>query len=133
MTLKEIINMQPNENGIVFIEINGVERRFVKEKLIDCIRANRSSKLARYKIIDKPEQTDKRGRGRPRIIKPPVVKNKYGEHRYRPVIAILPDGSEQKFESIKAAAKGLDIDHTNIPKVLSGKYKHVAGIKFKAA
>jgi len=44
----------------------------------------------------------------------------------------MPDGTEKPFVSIRAAGNELKIDPSNIPKVLSGKYKTACGYKFKS-
>ncbi len=104
MQLQEIINIQPTENGIIELVIEGQPRRFVKEKLISYLRRN-----------GEPGNT------------------KRGEHKRIPVIAITPDNKELSFKSSAEAAEQLGICRSNIPHALSGKYAHVNGYRFKYA
>jgi len=55
MNIDEIRNLQPDDKGIITVEIDGVQRRFVKEKLI-CHLTGEKPKLEPVKIKVKKEK-----------------------------------------------------------------------------
>lgn len=50
-----------------------------------------------------------------------------------PVIQILPNGEEIKWESLRAVEKELGFNHSNISKVCKGYYKRAYGYRWKFA
>lgn len=129
MTAQEISKYEPDENGVIVVNVDGTPRRFIKEKLIQFL-SKQEGEVVLFKAKITP---DKKKRGRPAKPKPIVGKRGYGNHRPKPIIAIMPDGSEKLYPSSAEAARVLNITRTNIPHALSGKYRHVGGIKFKRA
>lgn len=142
MTIQDVKNLPPDNNGIIKITVDGNERRFVKEKFIAHLERLENSgdylplvkfiKVSKYKKVKVLK--DKKAVGRPRV-RVQKQKQQLGEGARKPIIAILPDGSEKEFPSRKEACDVLGIDPakgTNISKVLTGKYRHVGGIKFKS-
>lgn len=105
-------HLLPGADGIVTINVDGKNKRFVHEKLI--------SFLLRNGIKNK-------------VKKPAVVKKQIGEQRRKPVIVTTPENKELTFESSAAAARSLALCRTNIPHVLSGKYRHINGHKIRYA
>lgn len=141
MTLQDVQAITADEKGIIVLIKDGVPRRFMKEKLISILIENQHTpdyKLPNPKIKTpktKHRPREKKAIGRPRV-RFPKAKKELGETRRIPVIAVLPDGTEQRFESRKLACDALGIapgKATNISKVIKGEYRHVAGIKFKNA
>lgn len=105
-------HLLPGADGIVTINVDGKVKRFVYEKLL--------SFLSRNGVKNK-------------VKKPAVVKKKRGEQRRKPVIVTTPENKELIFESSADAARSLSLCRTNIPHVLSGKYRHISGHKIRYA
>ena len=131
MTLQDILPIQPDEKGVIVINIDGSDRKFIKTKLIDYLQKDTGEENLTQ--VFKPAVVKKRGRPKKTDVRPVKLKRGKGSGKRRPVIATLPDGMEREFESGAEAARNLGIDRTNIPHVLSGKYCHCYGIKFRYA
>lgn len=128
MKFKDILPVEPDERGVIVINIDGTERRFVKAKLIQFMEKE-TGELAIDQVIRK--------KGRPRLpkaLKPPkelTKKRNKGEWKRRAVVAIMPDGTEHIYVSYSDAARELKIAKSGINKCISGKYKQIHGMKFK--
>ena len=120
--------IEPNENGLVEIEIEGKIKRFVPEKLIDYLERNGQV----YK-----EPVFRRNKGGKTKVKKTYnyrVKNgKVGHHRRRKVIVTNKEGKVFEFESITKAAKELKISACKMFPVLTGKRETLKGYKIKYA
>lgn len=122
MNIEEIKQLVPDDKGIITVNVDGVDKRFVQEKLIQFL-------LKKEKRFTKPVPKRKSK-------KPKKIRGAFGSHRKRAVIATGKDGVEIRFDSSAAAANALGFDKNsknNIPHALSGKYKTVGGYKFKYA
>ena len=126
MTIEEIQALEPDENGIITVEVDGKVKRFLKEKLIRFLNCNpgtvffkkpkkkRNPPIKRIPKEKLPKGPDMRG-----------IKNRV------PVTAIMPDGKEINFESSRAAIRALKVGKSSISKVLKGHQAHVQNIKFR--
>lgn len=113
MNIEKIEKLVPDKDGTITVEIKGFKRKFVKEKLINYLCTHKSNGEVRKAKLPKKS-------GKP-----------IGTHKRTPVTAILKDGTEHRYNSITEAATALGLDRSNIPHVISGKYKHVGGVRFK--
>ena len=120
--------IEPNENGLVEIEIDGKVKRFVPEKLIDYLERNgqvykkpvlRRNKAGKIKTKKVPKQRIKKGT--------------VGHNRRKKVIVIDFEGNKHEFESITKAANDLKICRSKIFSVLNGKLRTLKGYKIKYA
>ena len=120
--------IEPNENGLVEIEIEGKMKRFVPEKLIDYLERN-------GQVYKKPGlRVNKEGKVRFKKTYNYHVKNgKVGHHRRRKVIVTDKEGKVFEFESITKAAKELKISACKMFPVLTGKRETLKGYKIKYA
>ena len=126
MTIEEIQALEPDENGIITIEVDGKTKKYIKEKLIRFLNCNpgivvfknpkkkRNPPIKRMPKEKLPKGPDMRG-----------IKNRV------PVTATMPDGREINFESSRAAIRALKVGKSSISKVLKGHQAHVQNIKFK--
>ena len=105
--------IEPNENGLVEIEIEGKVKRFVPEKLVDYLERNgqiykepilRRNKGGKIKVKKKYNYHVKNG--------------KVGHHRRRKVIITDKEGKVFEFESITKASSELKICRSKIFSVL---------------
>jgi hypothetical protein len=119
--------IEPDEKGVIVINIDGTHRRFVKAKLIEYLEKE-TGDLAINQVIRQPKK-----KGRPRTAKALTKKMARGEWKRAAVIAIMPDGTEHPYVSYSEAARVLNIAKSGINKCVSGKYKQIKGFKFKRA
>lgn len=120
--------IEPNENGLVEIEIEGKIKRFVPEKLIDylerkgqvykkpVLRRNKTRKAKVSKIHKERIKIDARGR-----------------NRCKKVVITDLQGKVVEFESIVKASNELKICKSKMFAVLSGKIESLKGYKIKYA
>ena len=108
--------LKPDEKGMVIVSIDGKDKKFVEVKLVDyLIRNGKEGKIAAPGTKVKYKKSGK----------------ERGWHLRKAIIVTSPDGTEQEFESCTIAAKELGVCRTNIPHVLSGKYKQLKGYKMR--
>ena len=126
MTIEEIQPLQPDENGIITVEVDGKIKRYIKEKLIRFLHCNPG-----IVVFKKPKK--KRKPPTKRIPKVKALKgpDMRGIKNRVPVTATMPDGREINFESSRAAIRALKVGKSSISKVLKGHQAHVQNIKFK--
>lgn len=120
--------IEPNENGLVEIEIEGKIKRFVPEKLADYLERNgqvykepilRRNKNGKIKVKKKYNYHVKNG--------------KVGHHRRRKVVVTDKEGKVFEFESITKASTELKISACKMFPVLAGKRETLKGYKIKYA
>ena len=120
--------IEPNENGLVEIEIEGKIKRFVHEKLVDYLE--REGQVYKKPIL----RRNKDGKVRFKKKYKTYIKNgKVGHHRRRRVIITDKEGNEQEYESITKAATELKICNSKMFRVLSGEKETLKGYKIKYA
>jgi hypothetical protein len=127
MTFRDVLPIEPDEKGVIVINIDGTHRRFVKAKLIEYLEKE-TGDLAINQVIRPPKK-----KGRPRTAKVLIKKKAKGEWKRMAVVAILPDGTEHLYVSYSEAARSLKIAKSGINKCVAGKYEKIKGIKFKRA
>ena len=123
MTIEEIQLIQPDENGIITIEADGVKKRYVKAKHIDFLQRNPSGKKPKKKKTPPQKRIKKE--------KLPKGPDRRGLHNQVPITATMPDGKEINFVSSRAAVRELKLGKSSISAVLNGTQAHVQNIKFK--
>jgi hypothetical protein len=119
--------IEPNENGLVEIEIEGKMKRFVPEKLIDYLV--RKGQVYKEPILRRNKPSKKKSKVLPKS------KPKKGNrgHNRRKRIVVSKDGIIVEFESITKASIELKICRSKIFAVLNGKIKTLKGYKIKYA
>ena len=129
MTLQEVQQIEPDENGIITVEINGVEKRYLKSKMIDYLQRNPDVPLfgKRKKVAVKKVVPQKRVKK----IKLAKMPDQRGIRNSIPIIAIMPDGTEVYFPSSIAAVKEFKLCRSAVSKVLTCRQEHVQNIVFK--
>lgn len=128
MTLQEVQLIEPNENGIITVEIEGKEKRYIKSKLIDFLERNplaslfgNRKKVAVKKVVVK----------RIKKVVLPKGPDRRGLERKKPIIAIMPDGTEVYFPSSISAVKEFKVCRSAVSKVLTGRQLSTKNIQFK--
>lgn len=120
--------IEPNENGLVEIEVEGKMKRFVPEKLVDYLERNgqvykepifRRNKDGKIKVKKKYNYRVKNG--------------KVGHHRRKKVVITDKEGKVFEFESITKASTELKISACRMFPVLTGKRETLKGYKIKYA
>ncbi len=119
--------IEPNENGLVEIEIEGKIKRFVPEKLIDYLE--RKGQVYKKPILKRNKTVKKKSKVLP---KPKPKKGNRGHNR-RKRIVVSKDGITEEFKSITEASIVLKICRSKIFSVLNGKLKTLKGYKIKYA
>ena len=136
MTLQQIESIQPDEKGMISLLLNGVERRFMKEKFISYLQRNNDApgfEIPRVKTRKqrKPKQQTKKRMKGVKLPRRVIKTGQRGKCHSIPIIATLPDGTELPFPSSAQASRDLNIYKCGIHRVLHGKLPHVNMIKFK--
>jgi hypothetical protein len=108
--------IEPTESGIIEIEVEGKKKRFIYDKLVSYLERNGQLLIKRYRKVPQYKK-----------------KGSVGHHRRKRIVVTDSEGLEKEFESCSKAAKELNICRTNIPHVLSGRYKQISGYKIKYA
>lgn len=117
--------IEPNENGLVEIEIEGKIKRFVPEKLIDYLE--REGQVYKKPILKRNKPAKKKSKVLPKVN--PKKGNRGYNRRKR--IVVSKEGIEQEFKSITEAAETLKICRSKIFSVLNGKIQTLKGYKIK--
>ena len=121
MTIEEIQYIPADEKGIITIQMDGRERKFVKEKLMKFLINNAGTLEKVKRVRQKREKKEKLPKG----------PDKRGHANRVPVVAIMPDGKEIPFASSMEAVKTLKVNKSAVSKVLTGVQQHVNNIRFK--
>jgi hypothetical protein len=120
--------IEPNENGLVEIEIEGKVKRLVFNKLVDYLERN--GQVSKKPILRRMEPDKVKIRKIPKL----RAKNgKDGCHRRKKVIITDINGIEQEFESVVRVHKELKVSLCQLFYVLSGKKETLKGYKIKYA
>lgn len=127
------IELVPDNNGIVTVDVEGKPRRFVASKLADYLSKNNMIKPPVLK--KKKEKKTKRVRvvGGPKKKQKNYHKRNYrqGFHRRKSVVAIDKDGGRTPFVSITAAAGSLGMNRNTIGDCLQIPGRVSCGYKFE--
>lgn len=128
MTIQEIQATQADEKGIITIQMEGRERKFVKEKLIAFLMSNAGTIVFEMPKRKKERPVRQRRQKKEKLPKGP---DKRGHSNKVPIVAIMPDGKEISFPSSMDAVKTLKVNKSAVSKVLTGMQQHVQNIRFK--
>lgn len=131
MTIEQIKLVEPDASGVVTLLLNGVERKFMKEKLLEFLQRKPVNEFKMPKAIKKSiikRKEEKKFFEKPIKVKGPDMRGKNG---MIPIIAIFPDGGEKLFPSASMAAHALCINRSDICKVARGVYQKAKNIKFR--
>ena len=115
----------PNEDNVVTVFLNGMERRFKIDKMIVWL------KESGYKsIFKKPKTLPK-----PKVINQFKIKRSCPERNYGFIRRQISCSNGRIYESLYEASKEIGIDRSSICQVLNNKNKRktVAGLTFKYA
>lgn len=144
----------PDSDGVVSVFMNGKERRFIREKMIDWLKKSgykrifkKPKKLPKekpIKILKIKEKLLPIKKIKVKILKPqkklkikkePFVYQKkgYGRHggSYGFTKRAIICGNGKKYDSAYQASKELLLNRASIFQVCNGKYKHTKGFTFK--
>lgn len=117
--------IEPNENGLVEIEIEGKVKRFVPEKLVDYLERN--GQVYKKPVLRRNKLQKKK---RNRITKTREKKDNVGHNR-RKAIIISKDGIEQEFKSVSEGHLKVGLALCQMFAVLGGKKESLKGYKIK--
>ena len=128
MTIEEIQAIPADEKGIITIQMDGRERKFVKKKLIAFLISNAGTILFDIPKRKKERPLRQKWEKKEKLPKGP---DKRGHSNKVPIVAIMPDGKEIPFPSSMDAVKTLKVNKSAVSKVLTGMQQHVQNIRFK--
>ena len=115
----------PDEENIVAVFFNGMERKFKIDKMIVWLKES-----GYHNLFKKPKQLPK-----PKVIKQFKIKRSCPERNYGFIRRQISCSNGRIYESLYQASQEIGIDRSSICQVLNNKNKRksVAGLTFKYA